>query len=239
MIKKSVDDAILDAILAKAFEEAAARDLAELETNTDACPAYPEEFRKIERRRYNKVKRSSATHKMRTGLTHTMKRVVSFVLIIGFVSFCVMLSAPTIRAEFVGMITKFFDKYFSITLPSNTTPYEAKNYIFSYIPQDYTLTQINETSIASTYIFTSENKDRYFTIYIRQGNIVKAQYDNEHTTIQEISINNYIAYATENLIDYSCEIIWTDSVFLYSVSGNIPLSELINISENIINKNPN
>lgn len=237
MIKKSVDDAVFDAVLAKAFEDAAERDLAEMQT--EDVPEYSEAYKKMERRYYNKVKRQSRAHGNRAGVVPVLKRVVSFVLIIGFVSCCVMLSAPTIRAEFVGLVTKFFDECFSITLSSNVTSYETENYIFSYIPNSYVPHKINETVFESTYLFISETPQNYFQIKISKGNNVISHIDVENTQITEVLINSYTGKKIYSNLDNKIRIVWTDSINIYSVYGNISEIELMKIAENIFYKSKN
>ena len=231
MIKKSVDDAVFDAVLAKAFEDAAERDLAEMQTEDVA--EYSEAYKKMERRYYNKVKRQSRVNRNRAGVAHALKRVVSFVLIIGFVSCCVMLSAPTIRAEFVGMISQLFDKYFSINLPNNVTTYETDKYIFGYLPIDYYVTDTLDESFISTFTFSSNNTYDSFLVSIHKGSSVLSQHDVMFTNVSETQINAYNGFIIKSDNDNYIEIIWTDTINVYSVSGTLSEQELKKIAENI------
>lgn len=54
--------------------------------------------------------------------------------------------------------------------------------------------------------------------------------------IEDISINGYSGYILKSTIEDTCEILWTDNVFLVSVYGNISVEELLKISENIVEK---
>lgn len=233
MIKKSVDDAVLDAILAKAFEEAAERDLAEMEPDPEAARRYPEAYKKMERKRYNQAKRRGASSRSRSSFTPVLKRVVSFVLIIGFVGCCLMLSAPKIRAEFAGLVTRFFEKCFSITLPTNVTTYETENFTFGYIPDSFLDANVFDTLYASTYLFASEYNDCNFTIKIYKGINTISQNDAENTGVDKIHINDYPGYAIDSAKDNEKRIVWTDNTNLYHVFGNLSMTELIKISENI------
>ncbi len=234
MIKKSVDDAVFDAVLAKAFEDAAERDLAEMQT--EDVPEYSEAYKKMERRYYNKVKRQSRARGCRAGFAPVLKRVVSFVLIIGFVSCCVMLSAPTIRAEFMGLVTKFFDEYFSIITPNNVTTYETENFVFEYIPSNYYATETLAKPFLSTFTFSSSQTNHSFIVSIHSGTNVSSQHDTLFTNTFQIHINEYSGYIIESTDDNRKEIIWTDNLNVYSVSGNISEQELIKIAENIFLK---
>ena len=236
MIKKSVDDAVFDAVLAKAFEDAAERDLAEMQT--EDVPEYSEAYKKMERRYYNKVKRQSRVNRNRAGFAPVLKRVVSFVLIIGFVSCCVMLSAPTIRAEFVGLVTKFFDEYFSIALPSNVTTYETDKFVFEYIPNSYNISQTLNKPIISTYTFTSQKTHCYFEISIHSGINTITYHDSDYANAKEISITGYTGWIVRSSNNTMTKIIWTDNTNLYTVFGNLTNDELIKISENIFKKKP-
>lgn len=235
MIKKSVDDAVFDAVLAKAFEDAAERDLAEMQT--EDVPEYSEAYKKMERRYYNKVKRQSRANRNRAGFAPVLKRVVSFVLIIGFVSCCVMLSAPTIRAEFVGMISRLFDKCFSITLHTNVTTYEADNFVFGYIPTGYSATDVLDKSFISEYTFSSTQTNSSFIISIHSGNKLLSQHDVIFTNVSNIKINEHTAYVIKSQNDNHIEILWTDNVYVYCISGSLSEQELKKIAENIFIKN--
>ena len=233
MIKKTVDDAVLDAVLAKAFEEAAERDLAEMETDPEAARRYPEAYKKIERKQYNQANRRAASSHSRSSFMLGMKRVASFVLIIGFVGCCLMLSAPKIRAEFAGLVTKFFEKCFSITLPTNVTTYETENFVFGYIPDSFIETDINEKSFKSTYSFISSGTNSCFSISIHKGINVISQFDFEHTEVNEIDINGFVGYMINADSEDQKLIVWTDNINLYSIAGNVSEVELIKIAENI------
>ncbi len=239
MIKKSVDEAIFDTVLKQAFEDAALRDGAEseAEAETGAGRSYPEEYKKIERKKYNKVKHRSAPHHAGSGFIKYAKRAAAVVLIAGSIGCCAMLAAPNIRAEFFGMISRFFDECFSITLDSNATTYETDNFMFKYIPDSYSLTESSETPFQSRYLFSFPQEDTWFEITICDGSNVIVQQDSEHTTVTQSLVNGYVSYIIQYKTEKKQEIIWTDNEKIYLVAGNLSETDLIKISENISRKN--
>ncbi len=233
MINKSVDESIFEAVLAQAFLEASEKDMEHIFKEEQKTPEYPEKFQKTERKKYDKICRETYTTPY---WVTSLKRAASFILIIGFTCSIIMFSAPTIRAEFFNLTTEFFEKYFSISLANKTSGYETSDYIFKYIPDYLVDIEVDENPVSSVYTFTSVDGEEYVSINIYQGHFDTAQYDNEHIFIEDISINGYSGYILKSTIEDTCEILWTDNVFLVSVYGNISVEELLKISENIVEK---
>lgn len=237
MINKSVDESIFEAVLAQAFLEASEKDLEQMLAEDQPELVYSEKYRKTERKKYNKICRETYIKPQNRFFVTSLKRVASFILIVGFTCSIIMLSAPTIRAEFFNLTTDFFEKYFSISLTNKTASYETSDYIFRYIPDYLVDIEFDANPVSAVYTFTSADGEESVSIYIHQGHLDTAQYDNEHTSIEDVSINGYSGYIIKSTIDGTCEILWTDNVSLFSVFGNISVEELLKISENIIEKN--
>lgn len=233
MINKSVDESIFEAVLAQAFLEASEKDLEQIIKEEQKTHEYPEKFQKIERKKYDKICRETYTTPY---WVTSLKRAASFILIIGFTCSIIMFSAPTIRAEFFNLTTEFFEKYFSISLANKTSGYETSDYIFKYIPDYLVDIEVDENPVSAVYTFTSVDGEEYVSIYIQQGRFDTAQYDNEHTYIEEITINGYCGYLITSIYSDVSEILWTDNLYMFSVLGNISVEEIIEISENIIEK---
>lgn len=231
MINKSVDDKLFDSILSQAFLEAAEQDLEEM---PDEEVEYSPKYQKEERKKYNKMMRTSHFAPKKRAIGIGVKRVASVVLVIGVILSVVMLMTPTIRADFFNLATTFFEKYFFISIDEQDASYETEGYLFGYIPEDLVDVDVRESPAASRYIFTSADGERSATIKIQPVKNSSLQYDNEHTTVAEISVNGYRGYLiTSNYSDIS-DIIWTDDTTLFSVRGNLSVGELTKIAENIV-----
>ena len=133
MINKSVDDKLFDSILSHAFLEAAEQDLEEI---PDEEVEYSPKYQKEERKKYNKVMRASRSTLKKSVLGNGLKRVASFILVVGVILSIIILMTPTIRAEFLNLATTFFEKYFSVSLGEQDVSYETTGYLFRYIPDD-------------------------------------------------------------------------------------------------------
>ena len=60
MFHKFLDNSIFDTILAKAFLDAALRDIANFKNDDNISGTYPETYKYIERRKYNKLRNCSS-----------------------------------------------------------------------------------------------------------------------------------------------------------------------------------
>ena len=131
------------------------------------------------------------------------------------------------------MISQLFDKYFSINLPNNVTTYETDKYIFGYLPIDYYVTDTLDESFISTFTFSSNNTYDSFLVSIHKGSSVLSQHDVMFTNVSETQINAYNGFIIKSDNDNYIEIIWTDTINVYSVSGTLSEQELKKIAENI------
>ena len=204
-------------------------DASEMDAQMDAlgAQAYPEKYKKEERRKYQKVC-GRAPH------SHTaLKRVASVVLVIGLVFAVVLLSAPTIRADFFNLTTRFFDKYFSISTDPQESEYETPEFLIEYMPKDLVDVEVKENPVVSKYIFSSRDGARSVTLTFQPVKNSLLQFDNEHTTFKEVIINGYNGYhVTSELTDLG-DIVWSDDTTLFSVMGNVSADELMRIAAGI------
>ena len=234
MINKSVDDKLFDSVLSHAFLEAAEQDLEEI---PDEEVEYSPKYQKEERKKYSKVMRASRSTLKKSVLGNGLKRVASFILVVGVILSIIILMTPTIRAEFLNLATTFFEKYFSVSLGEQDVSYETTGYLFRYIPDDLVNVEIKETPSILRYIFTSVDGERSATICIQPLENSLLQYDNEHATVTEITLNGYRGFFITSSCSDISDIIWTDDTTLFSVMGNVPVDELTKIAENIVVNN--
>ena len=88
----SMDETIFDAVLTRAFADAVAEELAEIERD---CPAsetvdYPEKYRKIERKAYRNRWGKSGGFRWSRG----MKRAAAWILVVGLAGGALVMAVP-------------------------------------------------------------------------------------------------------------------------------------------------
>lgn len=224
MINKSVDNAVFDAVLRKAFTEAFAREVAEIEAQPSAAESLPEKYRMAERRYYNKkMKKSSGTYAV-------LRKIAACILICLSVGFAALMAIPTVRASVWDSVVNFYEKYikfdFNITACGEET---IGDYTLGYVPDGFVRTDAMETNAKHKYRF--ENEEYVFTIrYYYSKNCLS--YDDEKGKVYIVKINGTDGYMVEYL-DGTYTLVWKNKNAVFSVDGNISSKEIIKIAENI------
>ena len=225
MINKSVDNAVFDAILRKAFTEAFEREVAEIEAQPSAAGALPEKYRRAERRYYNKkMKQSSGTYAV-------LRKIAACILICLSVGFAALMAIPTVRASVWDSVVNFYEKYikfdFNVTAGGEETIGE---YTLRYVPDGFVRTSAVETSFKHNYKY--ENGQYTFKIVYQHSKGNTIAYDDENGVMRSIEINGIDGY----MIKYPNEtyaLVWEYNHTVFIVEGDISSKEIIKIAENI------
>ena len=224
MINKSVDNAVFDAILRKAFTEAFEREVAEIEAQPSAAGALPEKYRRAERKYYNKkMKQSSGTYAV-------LRKIAACILICLSVGFAALMAIPTVRASVWDSVVNFYEKYikfdFNVTAGGEETIGE---YTLGYVPNGFVRTAAYETALKN--VCKYENGQNVINIrYYPDGHDIA--YDDEKGKIYTIKINDIDGYLVEYL-DGTYTLVWEYNHNVFTVDGNISSKEIIKIAENI------
>lgn len=225
MINKSVDNAVFDAVLRKAFTEAFAREVAEIEAQPSAAESLPEKYRREERKYYNKkMKQSSGTYKV-------LRKIAACILICLSVGFAALMAIPTVRASVWDSVVNFYEKYikfdFNVTAGGEETIGE---YTLGYVPDGFVRTDAMETAVKNIYKY--ENGQRVFCISYHCSKEKTIAYDDEKGVMRNIKINGIDGY----MIKYSdgkFTLVWENNDIVFTVDGNLSSKELFKIAENI------
>ena len=225
MINKSVDNAVFDAVLQKAFTEAFAREVAEIEAQPSASEALLEKYRRAERKYYNKrMKQSSGTHVV-------LRKIAACILICMSVGFAALMAIPTVRASVWDSVVNFYEKYikfdFNVTAGGEET---IGDYTLGYVPDGFVRTDAVETSLKHKYKY--ENGQYTFNIVYQHSKENTIAYDDENGVMRSIQINGIDGY----MIKYPNEkytLVWEYNHIVFTVDGNIDSKEIIKIAENI------
>lgn len=225
MINKSVDNAVFDAILRKAFTEAFEREVAEIEAQPSAAESLPEKYRKAERKYYNKkMKQSSGTYAV-------LRKIAACILICLSVGFATLMAIPTVRASVWDSVVNFYEKYikfdFNITSVGEETIGE---YTLGYVPDGFVRTDSLENSAKNLYIYEAE--DGVFSVgyYYSEDNGIT--YDDENGKLYIIDINGMDGYLVE-YFDGRYSLTWKNNRVVFTIDGNLPVNEIVKIAEKI------
>lgn len=224
MINKSVDNAVFDAILRKAFTEAFEREVAEIEAQPSAAEALPEKYRRAERKYYNKkMKQSSGTYAV-------LRKIAACILICLSVGFAALMAIPTVRASVWDSVVNFYEKYikfdFNVTAGGEETIGE---YTLGYVPDGFVRTDAMETPLKNVYKY--ENGQNVFNIKCYSDRYAIA-YDDEKGVMHSIKINGIDGY----LVEYSggtYTLVWEYNHTVFTVDGDISVNEMMKIAEKI------
>ena len=225
MINKSVDNAVFDAVLRKAFTEAFAREVAEIEAQPSAAESLPEKYRKAERKYYNKrMKQSSGTHVV-------LRKIAACILICLSVGFAALMAIPTVRASVWDSVVNFYEKYikFDFNVTSSEKEYIG-DYTLGYVPAGFVQTSAVENSAKNKYIYESAGLGFSIRYYYSEGNVVA--YDDEEGKIHTVNIRGVDGYLIE-YTDGRYSLTWQKQNIIFTIDGDLSADEMIKIAEKI------
>ena len=213
MINKSVDNAVFDAILRKAFTEAFEREVAEIEAQPSAAEALPEKYRRAERKYYNrKMKRSSTSYAV-------LRRIAACILVCLSVGFAALMAIPTVRASVWDSVVNFYEKYikfdFNVTSGGEET---IGDYTLGYVPDGFVRTAEVETDAKNKYTYENE-ENNFSTIYYTEYWAIN--YDDEKGKLHIVDISGEDGYMVE-YFDGTYALVWEYNYTVFSVEGNCP-----------------
>ena len=225
MINKSVDNAVFDAVLRKAFTEAFEREVAEIEAQPSAAGALPEKYRRAERKYYNKkMKQSSGTYAV-------LRKIAACILICLSVGFAALMAIPTVRASVWDSVVNFYEKYikfdFNVTSVGEETIGE---YTLGYVPDGFVRTDALEESTSNRYRY--ENQEGYFFISYYYTGSQGISYDDENGKVHIVDINGEDGYLIE-YIGGRHSVTWKNKETIFTVDGELSADEIIKIAEKI------
>ena len=236
MINKSVDEAVFDTVLAKAFADAAMEDIKSEKLNeTDSPVTLSARHLKMQRRAYKKYEAQRADSASRYT---ALRRIAACILIVGTIGFISVFTIPTVRAAVVDAVIDFFDKYMCIDFgdgdPTSNSAVQIGDFTASYIPEGFELTDSDEKKTSPKYKFENPQTKEYFQIKIAVLNGRELQYDYENAKYNKISVNGYPAFIIklEN-DDKNISLVFSNEANTITVYGNILEEEIICIASGI------
>ncbi|MBR3966152.1 MAG: DUF4367 domain-containing protein [Clostridia bacterium] len=226
MVKKGRDEAIFDAIISRAFADAAMEDIEELQKadvpEVELSARHKREEKRLYRR-IEKVKNSPAQHCI-------INKIVASVIICVAIGMTMVFSIPSIRADVMKLIARPFEKYTSFGAATDSI-FEDAEYSFGYIPEDFELVKY-EKGVCRKFLYKNPFDGKYVNIIYCSDTNVNMLQDNENAEVTQTRINGNNAYVINN-IDGTTEFVWSDGSNVINVSGDIDMDKMLRICKEI------
>lgn len=226
MINKSVDNAVLDTVLEKAFADAFVREMKELESMELEPKEIPEKYRRQERRYYRRKMRSGSQ------IWNVFGKIAACLLICLGLGISLVVASPSIRASVWDSVVEFYEKYVSMDFTyERGKSVQIGDYQLNYIPRGFLLGYAQDSRIGGKYRFVNVDGDFFIVSYYDMEKS-KINYNNEGRDFIKTEVSGYDAYA----IDYEnglVSLIWQTSENIFTIEGNITYAEMKKIAENL------
>lgn len=226
-MKNKYDDALQEAFLKSAFEEAARQDIAELEAMNIEV-RYPTEKQKREiQREIRKVERGSSRGFSRFG------RAVAMIAIVCCLVFGTIMTQPAVRASVWDVVVSFFEKYLSFDFDKNETEYgyQIGDYQVTYVPDGYILDGAHKNPLKESLDFKNGNNTMCIVLYPSPFNTQNI--DIESGKNKSVSIGDYSGYLISYDDSERKELTWGNGQVTFFVRGIVSEKEILRIAESI------
>ena len=161
-----------------------------------------------------------------------LKRVAILVLVIMAIGFTCMISVEASRTAFWEAVVEWYEEkilFKYLEVEKNEALDKIEEYKEPILSEAYQRTVLEQNEIVMYIEYSMANVGISYTQSIMQGHSVYES--NDETKIRETTINGNEAYIFES--DGYFTIIWSDNLYIYHLSGNLILDELIAIAESI------
>lgn len=226
-MKYKYDDAVFEAFLKSAFQEAAAQDIAELEA-MDIEIRYPTEKQRREIEREIRRAERKASSRVRRAW-----RTVAMIAIVCSLTFGMLMIQPSVRASVFDVVVSFFEKYLSFSFNADTqnATYAMGEYTITYVPGEYILKDKQEDLVKT--VLTFKNGESALFIYLYPTPFSQAYEDNENATTEAVTVGDMQGYLMQYDNNSVKKLIWGDEKHTFTVRGAISEDEILKIAKNI------
>ncbi len=234
----------MDMLLYEAVRYSGRNEIAEYQVAKDASVTLSEKrTHRIIRLLYREDKRLEKEttyyehHRTYRPIREMCKRVAVVVLLVMSLGTVGMFSIESVRIEVFHAVTAWFREKVNVRFPDSAGAETAPETILEYkepvIGKQFTKLELLKTP----YEYTIEyNKEQYSISYAQS---IIAGYEinvsNENSVIQDITISGHngvmVSFfsGSQQLLTF----VWNDGDYAYSLSGNVPYEELMQIAESI------
>lgn len=238
-----------DALLTLALQEQTRRELAALPDAEALQTLYPDTagwdkrlHRALAERR--KLERKAARSAPRVRWM-PLRRLVTVAAVLVLVLAGALATSAEVRYAVRHAVLQWTDIDLRLTYDTEGTPAPAdltlpQGYADHYVPEGFVLDEENalatQTTLLRGYENAAQGQSYYIACYAIQPEGQVSTFDDEHTTYETIDLNGKEAtLGTSMNYDGSTSyyLFWESEGIHQSVSGNVPLDELLTIAQNI------
>lgn len=202
--------------------------------NLPAAP-FSKSFERKMRKLIKQQRRTPRTNQILRYLKHT----AAAVLVIAVFTFGGLMTVEAYREKVIEIVIQVFEEFTQYRFSSSDSeqadrePLELPEIQFGYIPEGMQETENSTNPTGRLQITYEDNQNYFFEFSVMQ--IVNGDYDmildTENSDYYEGTINGCEAYFNTKNGDSS--IMWIDENIVYDLYGNIDMSELKAVAENI------
>ena len=220
-----------DALIAMFVTEAQDRELARMpsleEMNEDFQPS-----EKFQRKMEALVRDTKRKAERKKRLLNVKRFFITLTAAISIFS-CTMLPVKAVREAVITTLIEWNDKFLSIIYVNDGPSVTAFHITPSYIPDGFSLAELPDESSDFYYGQFNDSDNNWFDIIVLPiGNTQETFLDSEFSTYYSINFNGIQAiWGVMN--DESNILLWESGTLSFQVCGNLDLTELIKISEEI------
>lgn len=238
-----------DALLTLALQEQTRRELAALPDAEALQTLYPDAAgwdrrlrRALAERRKLESKAARSAPRVRW---MPLRRLVTVAAVLALVLAGALATSAEVRYAVRHAVLQWTDIDLRLTYDTEGTPAPAdltlpQGYADHYVPEGFVLDEENalatQTTLLRGYENAAQGQSYYIACYAIQPEGQVSTFDDEHTTYETIDLNGKEAtLGTSMNYDGSTSyyLFWESEGIHQSVSGNVPLDELLTIAQNI------
>lgn len=238
-----------DALLTLALQEQTRRELAALPDAEALQTLYPDTAGWDKRLRRALAERRKSARKAARSAPRVrwmpLRRLVTVAAVLVLVLAGALATSAEVRYVVRHAVLQWTDIDLRLTYNTEGTPAPAdltlpQGYADHYVPEGFVLDEENalatQTTLLRGYENAAQGQSYYIACYAIQPEGQVSTFDDEHTTYETIDLNGKEAtLGTSMNYDGSTSyyLFWESEGIHQSVSGNVPLDELLTIAQNI------
>lgn len=238
-----------DALLTLALQEQTRRELAALPDAEALQTLYPDTAGWDKRLRRALAERRKSARKAARSAPRVrwmpLRRLVTVAAVLVLVLAGALATSAEVRYAVRHAVLQWTDIDLRLTYDTEGTPAPAdltlpQGYADHYVPEGFVLDEENalatQTTLLRGYENAAQGQSYYIACYAIQPEGQVSTFDDEHTTYETIDLNGKEAtLGTSMNYDGSTSyyLFWESEGIHQSVSGNVPLDELLTIAQNI------
>lgn len=238
-----------DALLTLALQEQTRRELAALPDAEALQTLYPDTAGWDKRLRRALAERRKSARKAARSAPRVrwmpLRRLVTVAAVLVLVLAGALATSAEVRYAVRHAVLQWTDIDLRLTYDTEGAPAPGdltlpQGYADHYVPEGFVLDEgnalVTQTTLLRGYENAAQGQSYYIACYAIQPEGQVSTFDNEHTTYETIDLNGKEAtLGTSMNYDGSTSyyLFWESNGIHQSVSGNVPLNELLKIAQNI------